>query len=71
MSSSFDDLITAIEQLIDAKDDMWEESHNCNYNCKMKIKETRVEPAKAAIKDALDNYIENKIKLELHFYDLL
>ena len=69
--NAFDNLITAIEQFIDAKDDMWEESHNCNYNQKLKIKRERVDPAKDAIKIALDNYIETKIRLGLQFHDLI
>jgi len=63
MAESFDyldDIINALENIIDAKDDMWEENYRCNYNHKALIRESRLGPAREDIKTALNRYIEDR-----------
>ena len=66
MADVFEDLMKAIEQVIDAKDDMWEEAYNCNYNYRAQIKQLRLDPAKEAMKIALARYIQAQVEQALH-----
>ena len=57
-----EDLIDALEKMIDAQDDMWQEEKHCNYREQNKIREERLVPAKAEFKDMLDEYIDRRIE---------
>ena len=61
-SEILDDLIDALEKMIDAQDDMWQEEKHCNYREQNKIREERLIPAKAEFKDMLDEYIDRRIE---------
>lgn len=52
-------LIEAIEEMIDAGDDMWQEEKFCNYRQMIKIREDRYEPAKNKLKFFLTEIITN------------
>lgn len=61
-SEIVEDLIDALEKMIDAQDDMWQEEKHCNYREQNKIREERLIPAKAEFKDMLDEYIDRRIE---------
>jgi hypothetical protein len=61
-SEIVEDLIDALEKMIDAQDDMWQEEKHCNYRQQNKIREERLVPAKAEFKDMLDEYIDRRIE---------
>jgi hypothetical protein len=52
-----DKFISALEEMIDARDDMWQEEQNCNYRYMWKIKEERYIPAKTALREALYDFV--------------
>jgi hypothetical protein len=52
-----DKFIAALEEMIDARDDMWQEEQNCNYRYMWKIKEERYNPAKTALREALYDFV--------------
>jgi hypothetical protein len=61
-SEIVEDLIDALEKMIDAQDDMWQEEKHCNYRQQNKIREERLIPAKAEFKTMLDEYIDRRIE---------
>jgi hypothetical protein len=61
-SEIVEDLIDALEKMIDAQDDMWQEEKHCNYREQNKIREERLVPAKAEFKSMLDEYIDRRIE---------
>jgi hypothetical protein len=56
--NNLDSFIEALEEMIDARDDMWEEEKYSNVNRMMKIKSERYIPAKEKLKDFLEKIIE-------------
>jgi hypothetical protein len=56
-----DYLIEAIEEMIDARDDMWQEEKFCNYKLMMKIGEERYEPAKAKLRFFITEIVKLKL----------
>ena len=58
----FDRFVTTLENMIDAQDDMWEEEKYENHGARRKIFEERFIPAKDKLKEALDAYIDDRIK---------
>ena len=60
----FDNFLEALEEFVDARDDMWEEEKYSNVNAMNKILSERVEPAKLrmrvafnmAVRAAIDEY---------------
>ena len=58
----FDELLEAFEEMIDAKDEMWEEEQNCNYRWRDKIKEEKYSPARADFKRQFDAYLDTRIR---------
>lgn len=62
-----DRLIEALEDMIDARDDMWEEEKHCNYKMMQNIKEERYDPAKDQIRRLLTLFIEDVIKKHRYF----
>ena len=57
----FDKFIEALEEVIDCQDDMWEEEKYENIHSRRKIYEERFLPAREKLKDALDDYIDERI----------
>lgn len=45
-----DRFIEALEEMIDARDDMWEEERHCNYRAHNRIEEERYLPAKEKLR---------------------
>ena len=68
----FDELLEALEEMIDAKDEMWEEEQNCNYRWRDKIKEEKYKPARAEFRRYLDSYFDTRIRsyMERHSYKI-
>ena len=54
---SIDKFIEALEIMIDARDDMWEEEKYSNYKHAWKIKNERYLPAKTMLREALVDFI--------------
>ena len=54
-----DYFIEALEEMIDARDDMWEEEKHHNYRGEMKIREERYEPARDKLRFFLSEMIKN------------
>jgi hypothetical protein len=57
----FDKFIESLEEVIDCQDDMWEEEKYENIHARRKIYEERFLPAREKLKDALDDYIDERI----------
>ena len=57
----FDKFIQSLEEVIDCQDDMWEEEKYENHATRRKIFEERFIPARDKLKDALDDYIDERI----------
>ena len=53
-----DYFIEALEEMIDARDDMWEEEKHCNYRLMHKLHEERDESAKAKLRFFLTEIIK-------------
>ena len=67
----FDSLLEAFEELIDARDDMWEEEKYSNYRQMIKIKEERLTPAREKVKTLLHEIIQENVRSELNRHKLL
>jgi hypothetical protein len=61
---NIDKFIESLEEMIDARDDMWEEEKYSNYKQMWKIKEERYLPAKAKLREALYDFIAEVIEEE-------
>ena len=61
-SEIVEDLIDALEKMIDAQDDMWQEEKYANYREQIKIHDERLVPAKEEFKTHLDEYIDRRIE---------
>jgi hypothetical protein len=55
-----DYLIEALEEMIDARDDMWQEEKYCNYKQMIKIAEDRYYPAKDKLRFFLAEIVKIK-----------
>jgi hypothetical protein len=54
---NIDKFIEALEIMIDARDDMWEEEKYSNYKHAWKIKNERYLPAKSMLREALYDFV--------------
>jgi hypothetical protein len=54
---NIDKFIAALEEMIDARDDMWEEEKYSNYKYMWKIQNERYIPAKEQLRESLKNFI--------------
>jgi hypothetical protein len=63
-ADNIDAFISALEEMIDAGDDMWHEEKYCNYKQMLKISEKRYLPAKKAMREALHAFIIEVIEEE-------
>jgi hypothetical protein len=62
MEQDLNDICDALEEMIDAADDAWEAEQRGSINKRNSIKESRYDPAKQRFKQALDQYIDNRIQ---------
>jgi hypothetical protein len=62
MEEQLDDICDALEEMMDAADDAWEAEQRGSINRRDNIRESRYIPAKEQFRDALDRYIDNRIK---------
>lgn len=53
-----DQFIKDLENMIDARDDIWQEEQYCNYREVIKIKEERYNPAREKVKEFFRQLIE-------------
>jgi hypothetical protein len=60
MKDDIDYLIEALEEMIDARDEMWEEEKHCNYRAEMRIREERYDPAREKLKFFLKEIVRLK-----------
>jgi hypothetical protein len=61
---NIDKFITALEEMIDARDDMWEEEKYSNYRHMERIKADRYLPAKNLLREALYDFVVEVIDEE-------
>ena len=59
-----DKFIESLEEMIDARDDMWQEEQYCNYRQMNDIKEKRYLPARKQLRKSLYNFIAEVIEEE-------
>lgn len=57
-----DEICQALEDMMDAADDAWEAEQRGSLNKRDDIKRSRYLPAKEQFRNALDNYIDNRIR---------
>ena len=63
-ADNIDKFITALEEMIDARDDMWEEEKYSNYREMVKIQEKRYLPARQMLKESLYDFVTEVIEEE-------
>lgn len=63
-ADNIDKFINALEEMIDARDDMWQEEKYCNYKQMLKIGEERYLPARVQLKESLHDFITEIIEEE-------
>lgn len=63
-ASNIDKFIESLEEMIDARDDMWQEEKYCNYKQMVDIGEKRYYPARKLLKEALHDFIVEVIEDE-------
>ena len=56
-ADNIDRFIQALEEMIDARDDMWEEEKYSNHRQMWQIKNDRYLPAKALLRESLHDFI--------------
>lgn len=61
---AIDEFILALEEMIDARDDMWEEEKYSNVKQLYEIEITRYIPAREKLRDALADFILETIQEE-------
>jgi hypothetical protein len=57
-----DAFVKALEEMMDARDDMWEEEQNCNYRYMWKIRSERYDPARETVIGFLKVLIDKEKK---------
>jgi hypothetical protein len=62
MMDNLDKLIKSLEQMIDARDDMYEEDKYSNYREVLKIREERYNPSKKEVRDLLEAVIKDTVR---------
>lgn len=61
---NIDKFIEALEEMIDARDDMWQEEKYHNHKQMWEIKELRYDPARKQLRKSLYNFIAEVIEEE-------
>jgi len=59
---NLDKLINSLEQMIDARDDMYEEDKYANYREVLKIREEKYNPSKKEVRDLLEAVIKDTVR---------
>ena len=54
---NIDKFIVALEEMIDARDDMWEEEQHHNYKKQIQIEDERYKPARENLREALYDFV--------------
>lgn len=54
---NIDKFIVALEEMIDARDDMWEEEQHHNYKKQIQIEDERYKPARQNLREALYDFV--------------
>jgi len=62
MMDNLDKLINSLEQMIDARDDMYEEDKYANYREVLKIREEKYNPSKKEVRDLLEAVIKDAVR---------
>lgn len=63
-TDNIDKLISALEIMIDTRDDIWEAEQRCDYRAKMEIEDNLYLPAKKILREALHDFIIEVIEEE-------
>ena len=61
MIDPFDTFVNALEEMIDAQDEMFEEEKHCNYRQKLKIMEEKYLPAKLQMREAFNKAVRQAL----------
>lgn len=61
---NIDKFIESLEEMIDARDDMWQEEKYHNHKQMWEIKEQRYDPARKQLRKSLYNFITEVIEEE-------
>lgn len=61
-ADNIDKFINALEEMIDARDDMWEEEKHHNFRHMWAIKEKRYLPAREELKEAIRDFIAEALE---------
>jgi hypothetical protein len=61
---NIDKFIEALEEMIDARDDIWQEEKFCNYRQAEDIRDKRYFPARKQLRKSLYNFIAEVIEEE-------
>lgn len=56
-----DDFLEALDEMMDARDDMWEEEKYCNYGEVLSIKEKKYKPAREKARQYLHSLVADLI----------
>lgn len=59
-----DDFLEALDEMMDARDDMWEEEKYCNYRHAREIKETKYNPAREKARRYLHMVVSDMLNRE-------
>jgi thiamine pyrophosphate-dependent acetolactate synthase large subunit-like protein len=60
IQKDIDQFIAALEEMMDARDDMWYEEEYHNHRQFQNIKEERYNPAKQKVRDYLEKILQNR-----------
>lgn len=62
MTDNIDELLKSLEDMIEAKDEMWHEDQYANYREVLKIREDRYNPAKKKARQAIEAVIKETVR---------
>jgi hypothetical protein len=60
VQTEIDKFIEALEEMMDARDDMWYEEEYHNHREFLKIQQERYNPAKQKLRNYLENILKNR-----------
>ena len=63
-AGNIDKFISSLEEMIDARDDMWQEEKHHNYKHMLAIQENRYLPARALLREALHDFVAEVVEEE-------
>lgn len=59
-TTDIDEFIKALEEMMDARDDMWYEEEYHNHREFLKIQQERYNPARQRVRDYLEKIVKNR-----------